>query len=91
MQASVLVGQGVGAKATLLLGATDPVPGDDALGARDAVNGSPQERTPQFVQRSDNPWRECEGPHGVGRKGVEDGVEEDKPPAGGEQQRTPPR
>jgi hypothetical protein len=88
-EAHVLSGDGAHAEATLLPWPADLIPGNETAIAGNFVSGGPQKSETQAVQSSEHTGRQLEAPHGEGGEGVEDGVEQYKPPTGGEKEGTP--
>jgi hypothetical protein len=88
-QAGILDGDGADAKPTLILGAADAFPGDEALGAVDFVRGRPEESTAQPIQSGEHTRGKLKSSHGKGWQSVEHSVEEDQPPTGGQKESFP--
>jgi hypothetical protein len=91
-KARVLHPEGANAEASLLLGAADLVPGDEALGARGAVVANPpEEGTTEGIESNDDCRRELQGSHRVRGQRVQDRIDEHEAPRRREQEGPPPR
>jgi hypothetical protein len=91
-KARVLHPEDVNAEASLLLGAADLVPGDEALGARGAVVANPpEEGTTEGIESNDDCRRELQGSHRVRGQRFQDRIDEHEAPRRREQEGPPPR
>jgi hypothetical protein len=88
-EARVLGGDAAHAEAALLLRAADLIPGNEKLSTGDFVGCSPQKSATQAVESREHTGRKLESTHGEGGEGVEDGVEQHQPAAGGEKESAP--
>jgi hypothetical protein len=89
-EAKVEIGEGADTEPPLLARVADVLLGHKALSAGDLVSRSPENGAPGTVKSGQNTRREVERRHGIGRQGVQDGVEEHKPATEGEKQGAPP-
>jgi hypothetical protein len=88
-QAGILDGDGADAKPTLVLGAADAFPGDEALFAINFIRGRPEESTAQPIQSGEHARGKLKSSHGKGWQSVEHSVEKDQPPTGGQKESFP--
>ena len=90
-QAPVLVREGADAESAFLPGAADHGPGDEALGTGGVVRSSLEEGAAERIERLQHRGRQQHSRHGIGREGVQDGVDEDDPTPRREKDSTPAR